>query len=70
MKKGPRAQRSALKVRVRAKNGVGWSSADAQISCRTAERPLKSRQLQCVEAGSLSKELGAVFAQYCLQLAI
>lgn len=51
MKKGPRAQRSALKVRVRAKNGVGWSSADAQISCRTAERPLKSRQLQCVEAG-------------------
>ena len=49
-------------VRVRAKNGVGWSLAEpAQISCRTAERPHKPRQLQCVEAGSPAVSKLSVF---------
>ncbi|CAJ1445416.1 unnamed protein product, partial [Effrenium voratum] len=38
-------------VRVVACNDVGWSLEPLQMGCRTAERPHKPRQLQCVDAG-------------------
>ena len=43
-------------VRVKASNEVGWSIEPVQISCRTAERPHRPRQLSCVDLGALHEE--------------
>ena len=45
-----------VQVRVRAFNAVGWSMVEPQqISCRTAERPHRPRNLACTALGTLAR---------------